>query len=92
MASETLVYEFERQFREVEGIKIVVRRPRNEIATPYNYAKKLSGASTISKLRERVVKQLGHNDFDLLDVNMNELHGLNKLAQVREAQKDTLLK
>lgn len=91
MAKETLIYEFEEQFRNVEGIKLIVRRPRNDkVAGPYDYRKKLSSASTVFKLRERIEKILGHSDYDLLDDNMNTLHGLTKLTTARERQKHTL--
>ena len=94
MAKEQLTYEFEEAFRETEGIKIVVRQDRNTpVQSPYSYQKKLSGTSTVSKLRERVEEKLGPDvEYDLLDENMNPLHGLTKLVNAREAQKETLPK
>lgn len=93
MPDKTLTYEFEQQFREVEGIKLVVRQPPNDpVMGPYGYQRKLSGASTVTKLRERVRETLGHSNFDLLDEKLNQLNGLRKLAGVREAQKHTLPK
>ena len=89
---QTLIYQFEEQFREIEKIKLVVRQGRNEPAkAAYDYKKKLSGASTVTKLRERIAAKLGEGiDYDLLDENMNQLHGLSKLSNVRKAQKNTL--
>lgn len=92
MTKPQLTYEFEDVFREIEGVKIVVRQGRNEpVTTPYAYQKKLAGTSTISKLRERVEATLGPDvEYDLLDAHMNPLHGLTKLVNAREAQKATL--
>jgi len=93
MPDKTLTYEFEQQFREVEGVKLVVRQPQNEpVKEAYDYQRKLSGASTVSKLRERVKEKLGHNNFELLDENLNPLHGLSKLDGVRKDQEHTLPK
>ena len=94
MTKSQLIYEFEDAFRETEGIKLVVRLPRNQpVKAPYDYMKKLAGTSTVSKLRERVEEKLGPGiEYDLLDENMNSLHGLSKLSNVRKAQEGTLPK
>lgn len=92
MAKDQLTYEFEEAFRELEGIKLVIRQSRNEaVNSAYDYKKKLAGTSTVSKLRERIEAKLGPGiEYDLLDERMNPLHGLNKLENVRKAQEQTL--
>ena len=91
MVKESLVYEIEQQFREIEELKLMIRRPKNDrVEASYDYQKKLSGASTVAKLRERVEKTLGHSDFEILDENLNSFHGLAKLDAARKKQKHTL--
>lgn len=78
--------ELEDQIWTLEGIRVVIRAPKNVQFSPYNYSRKLSATSSITDwINGRLKPIIGDYGFSIIDGNGEIPHGRTSMDTLRKS-------
>lgn len=89
MASDTIsASEFEEQFFEKEGIRVVLRCAPHQQVQPYAYSRRSNSSGNLMQLKTRINESVADIPYNIVlgDGNSNP-HGLTKVVTARNSYK-----
>lgn len=77
--------EFEDQFQDVEGIRIVLRVPEDTEVDPYPFKRQATGKTSLAEFKRNRLSQLGTISYEIVAGDGSSPHGKTNLDSIRES-------